>query len=120
MKTTTHTNRISVTFTAKNDTTILNKINEIVKKYNAQDNLYNNEIGAKTLSHDRTHFIDNKGIGGTVTFHSHSCDHAVASKELIALLESQGLVNELFVEVAKTHRADGTPYKCTQYFIEKA
>lgn len=121
-----YSNRIAITFKIGNE--YANEISRICKKYNAQDGLYDNQIASTTLSHDRSHWI--KGgepiIGGTITFHSHSCDPLIATLELITFLKSKGLViNEELKEVTKTHRDKatylhpiGSPYKITQTFLE--
>lgn len=118
MKTVKYSNRISVSFQVSN--TVSNQINEIVKKYNAQSGLYDNSIGGSVLSHDRQSWIK-KGqtVGGSIVFHSHSCDIEKGAKDLINLLESNGLKNETFQEVLRTHRSDGIAYKMPQPQIVK-
>lgn len=68
--------------------TLANQITEIERKHTAQSTLYRNRSSL---------VFDNKGnvigltdgkSGGTVTFHSHSCDTEKSSNELISLLQS--------------------------------
>lgn len=115
MNTTYYPNRVVVSFQT-NDSNV-NAIHSIIAKYNAQNGLLTNRFGG-SLSNDRSHYIK-KGptVGGAVTFHSHSCDIAAASQELIDFLESAGLRNEKYAEKVVTVRPDGTPYKRPQHII---
>lgn len=123
MKTTTSKNKTTVTFTVMSfgNTHVdqINTINNISKKYNAQVMLFNNISHLKLNKHGNLIGFQIGSTGGTITFHSHSCDHNSASFELIGYLESLGYKNEKFQEVEKTHRLDGTFYKKPQIFIEK-
>jgi hypothetical protein len=123
MKTTFSNNRTSVTFTVNGFGNELikqmNEINTISNKYNAQVNLFNNKPAFKSNVDGKLLAPQFGSSGGTITFHEHSCEHVKAAMELIELLESYGYVNEYFEEVIRTHKADGTPYKIAQTFIEK-
>lgn len=123
MKITIADNRTNVTFTLQSIGNSLteksNQIHAICKRFNAQENLFNNRSSFKTDKHGNAISPQLGSIGGTVTFHSHSCDHITAANELVLLLESFGVpVSEILKEVIRTHRKDGTPYKCAQTFIE--
>jgi hypothetical protein len=123
MKTTLFGNRTCVTFTfqlkGSNHVRLSNKITEICIKYNAQQHIYSN---VSPYRYDKRGNVIGEQLGssgGTVTFHSHSCNHRKAAAELIELMEANGLKNSFFEEVIRTHREnDGTPYKVPQTFIE--
>lgn len=61
---------------------LFNKIVAIEKKYNAQSTIYCNK---NSLVFDKNANVIG---GGTVTFHSHSCNPKEAANELVKLLES--------------------------------
>jgi len=82
-------NRSNVTFNiggSHNDyVELFNKIVAIERKYNAQSNIYSNR---SSLIFDDKEVIGltDGNSGGTITFHSHSCDHKAAAAELETLL----------------------------------
>lgn len=116
MKVITYNNRVTLTFVTHKDNA--NSIYAIIAKHKGQSGLYDNSIGGSTISHDRSHIIPSgPTIGGTVIFHSHSCDHNKAAAELIEYFYGLGEKIEMFTEVAKTHKADGSAYKKIQYEI---
>lgn len=90
-------NRTNVTFNVSGEhnelATLLNKITAIERKYNAQSNIYSNK---SSLVFDKKGDLIGTAIGnsgGTITFHSHSCNHEEAAKELENLLNSVGNEN---------------------------
>lgn len=123
MKTIKSKNRTNITFNVIDFgnlfTDKMNQIHFIAKKHNAQVNVYSNASHLKFDKNSNIIGFDFGNAGGSITFHSHSCDHESAASELISLLESYGYKNEKFEEVIKTHKEDGTPYKKPQTFIEK-
>lgn len=124
MKISTYNNRTAVTFNLVafgNDFVIKsNQITHLSKKYNAQEMLFSNQSHLKFDNKGNIIGYNSGNSGGTITFHSHSCNHQEASQELINLLLSFGMEQpKYFIEVVKTQRADGTSYKRPQYFIEE-
>lgn len=119
----TYNNRTCVTFNLTGVGAALihkeNKVTEICRKHNAQDMLFENISPYKKNRLGEIIGAQLGNTGGTVTFHSHSCNHVDAANELIEYLVSIGHTARYFIEVEKTHRADGTPYKTPQYFIER-
>lgn len=92
MKISTYDNRTCVTFNViekgGKQIEFLNKIHKITSRHNAQQMLFDNVSPWK---------YDKKGnligeqfgdTGGTVTFHSHSCNHMDAANELIDFLKT--------------------------------
>lgn len=120
MKITTTKTRTNISFSSRFENFDLqNSIYAISRKYNAQVNIYNNAIGGKTISYNRSHVIENTGFGGAITFHSHSCNHLVSSQEMVNLLLSNGMkISESLIEAPRTIRVkDGSPYKCENIFL---
>ncbi len=124
MKISTYDNRTAVTFNieAFGDEFVMksNAVKQISKKHNAQYMLFGNRSHLKQNLKGEFIGYDLGNSGGTITFHSHSCDHKQAAQELIDLLISWGYPKpKYFTEVIKTHRADGTPYKVPQQVLEE-
>lgn len=88
-------NHINITFNVigKGNSLIesINSIYEIAKRNKAQSNLFENRSSWK---HDTNGDIVGEtigNIGGTITFHNHSCDIVAATNELTAALQSFGI-----------------------------
>jgi hypothetical protein len=64
---------LNIVGTGNEFSNLFNKVNSICKKHNAQDGLY-----------DKSTDI-NREIGGSITFHNHSCNPKEAVEELINL-----------------------------------
>jgi hypothetical protein len=66
---------------------ICNKITAICRKYNAQQNIYSNT--SHLIFNKRGDVIGfaNGNSGGTITFHSHSCEPQKAVEELLNALK---------------------------------
>lgn len=123
MKISTYKNRIAITFNLSGiGNEMTNKYNAVCKissKHNAQQMLFENKSNWKRDKNGVIIEAQLGNIGGTITFHSHSCDINTASNEMIEYLKSIGLTPEYYKEVVKHFKKDGTPYKQTQYFLEK-
>lgn len=124
MKISTYSNRTLVTFNVvaygEEFTRQRNEIYRLCKRYNAQEMLFANRSCIRYNTKGEAIGYTTGNSGGTITFHSHSCDHAAAAAELVALLRSFGHTHiRYFKEVICTHRADGTAYKLPQRFIEE-
>lgn len=65
-----------------------NAVTAIAKKHNAQQMLFTNKNYFTTNSKGNYSGDSFGDSGGTITFHSHSCNHKEAAQELITLLES--------------------------------
>jgi hypothetical protein len=122
MKISTYENRILVTFNILGVGNELshkyNNVCEISSKYDAQQMLFQNVSNWKRDKNGEIIQSQMGNIGGTVTFHSHSCDINTASNELIQYLKSIGLSPSYYEEVVKHFRKDGTKYKRPQHFLE--
>ena len=85
-------NRSKVTFNVSgnhNDyVSILNQISIIERKHNAQSMIYKNRNSLIFDKNGKVKGLKNGDSGGTITFHSHSCNPKKATKELVELLES--------------------------------
>jgi hypothetical protein len=97
---------------------IFNKVMHLAKKYNAQINIFDNAPFHKftQINGVPKAYAQWGSFGGTVTFHADKCDHDKGADDLIALIGQK--VTE-YIEVVKTHRDDGSPYKVPQYLLEK-
>ena len=62
---------------------ICNKVTAICRKYNAQKNIYNNTSHLKYDRQGNVIGFNNGNSGGTITFHSHSCEPKKAVEELL-------------------------------------
>jgi hypothetical protein len=60
-----------------------NKVTAICRKYNAQENIYNNASHLKYDKEGNVIGFTNGNSGGTITFHSHSCEPKKAVEELL-------------------------------------
>lgn len=68
--------------------TLANQITEIERKHTAQSTLYSNSSSLVIDNKVNVIGLTDGKSGGTITFHSHSCDPKEAASELISLLES--------------------------------
>lgn len=123
----TATNRTNVTFNIQGfGSELIKKLNAISAisiRYNAQVNVFENKASytfRESTTGENLARPEWGNTGGTITFHSHSCDHATAAIELIDLLISFGLEPQYFKEVIKTHRDNGDAYKVPQTFVVPA
>lgn len=94
-------NHINITFNISgvgdNLTKLINPVNAIAKKHNAQLNLFQNKSSYKTDKNGNIMSPQLGNSGGTITFHSHSCDINEAADELVVYLQSIGLrLNEVY------------------------
>ena len=85
-------NRSTVTFTVQGHhnelTKLLNKIDRLRKAHNAQVTIFCNE---DSLKYNKRGDVVEVGVGnegGSITFHSHSCNPKEAASELVKLLHS--------------------------------
>lgn len=125
MKILTYNNRTLVTFNieAKGNAFVdmSNQITALARKHNAQSMLFENKpafIFGKLPNGETGCAASMGNEGGTITFHSHSCNHSAASQELINLLLSFGVPQpKYFIERVETHKADGTAYKKAKHRI---
>ncbi|MDR0872244.1 MAG: hypothetical protein LBN27_02095 [Prevotellaceae bacterium] len=69
--------------------TALNAIHAICKKHNAQENIYENRSALKSNRLGNVIDLTHGSSGGTVTFHSHSCDPKAAVQELVNLANNE-------------------------------
>lgn len=92
MKISTYDNRTTVTFNIQGiGSRLAEKINPVYKitdKHNAQVMLFSN---VSPWKYDKKGNIIGEQLGdtgGTITFHSHSCEHSEAANELVTYLKS--------------------------------
>lgn len=87
-----HENRTNVTFNIGGNhneyVELFNKVVAIERKHNAQSNLYSNKSSLVFDKKGNVIGLTDGNTGGTVTFHSHSCNHIDAANELGELLNS--------------------------------
>ena len=124
MKITHFNNRTSVTFTltgvGAEHVRNVNKVYEIAGKHKAQCALFQNTAPYKYSSKGELFGEQLGSHGGTITFHSHSCDHTSAGRAIAETLAKLGLtISGEYQEKVALFRMDGTPYKRPQTIIER-
>jgi len=76
---------INITGKGNEFVALCNKVTALCKKHNAQENLTTKASHLERNKMGEIVGYSNGNCGGTITFHSHSCDPEIAVKELLAI-----------------------------------